>query len=227
MLEGDGDGSAARHHQAARHRPNRQPHYGSAVLNFNNSNPFTALGQPLSRATRSPDSSSRQSATLARDGARRRDPDARRAEPARDLGRERELPWRAAIPGSRRLTACDPQTRICQLAIQFKKFGVGLNFTPVVLSEGRISLKVMTEVSELSNENAIRWSGLQHADHSGDQDPPRRDHGGNPLRRRARDGRHDPGADQAQHQRPARPDAASRCSARCSRAATTSIGRPS
>ena len=50
---------------------------------------------------------------------------------------------------------CDPTTRICQLAIQFKKFGVGLNFTPVVLSEGRISLKVMTEVSELSNENSI------------------------------------------------------------------------
>jgi len=43
----------------------------------------------------------------------------------------------------------------CQISIQFKKFGVGLNFTPVVLSEGRISLKVMTEVSELSNENAI------------------------------------------------------------------------
>jgi pilus assembly protein CpaC len=30
-----------------------------------------------------------------------------------------------------------------------------LNFTPVVLSEGRVSLKVMSEVSELSNENAI------------------------------------------------------------------------
>ncbi len=56
------------------------------------------------------------------------------------------------VPGG---YSCDPQTRICQLAIQFKKFGVGLNFTPVVLSEGRISLKVMTEVSELSNENAI------------------------------------------------------------------------
>ena len=39
--------------------------------------------------------------------------------------------------------------------MQFKKFGVGLNFTPVVLAEGRISLKVMTEVSELSNENAL------------------------------------------------------------------------
>ena len=57
------------------------------------------------------------------------------------------------VPGG---YTCDPQTRVCQLAIQFKKFGVGLNFTPVVLSEGRISLKVMTEVSELSNENAIQ-----------------------------------------------------------------------
>ena len=51
---------------------------------------------------------------------------------------------------------CDPVTaRTCQYQIQFKKFGVGLNFTPVVLAEGRISLKVMTEVSELSNENQL------------------------------------------------------------------------
>jgi pilus assembly protein CpaC len=50
---------------------------------------------------------------------------------------------------------CDPATRVCQTSVQFKKFGVGLNFTPVVLSEGRISLKVMSEVSELSNENAL------------------------------------------------------------------------
>jgi pilus assembly protein CpaC len=50
---------------------------------------------------------------------------------------------------------CDPTTRNCQTQIQFKKFGVGLNFTPVVLSEGRISLKVLTEVSELSNDNAL------------------------------------------------------------------------
>ena len=50
---------------------------------------------------------------------------------------------------------CDPATRNCQTQIQFKKFGVGLTFTPVVLTEGRISLKVMTEVSELSNENAL------------------------------------------------------------------------
>ena len=43
----------------------------------------------------------------------------------------------------------------CQYQIQWKKFGVGLNFTPVVMAEGRISLKVMTEVSELSTENQL------------------------------------------------------------------------
>jgi pilus assembly protein CpaC len=43
----------------------------------------------------------------------------------------------------------------CQYSIQWKKFGVSLNFTPVVLSEGRISLRVMTEVSELSTDNQL------------------------------------------------------------------------
>ena len=38
-----------------------------------------------------------------------------------------------------------------RVTIQFKQFGVGLGFTPVVLSGGRISLKLSTEVSELSN----------------------------------------------------------------------------
>lgn len=43
--------------------------------------------------------------------------------------------------------------------IEFKTFGVSLVFTPVVMSEGRISLKVGTEVSELSAENAITING--------------------------------------------------------------------
>jgi len=43
----------------------------------------------------------------------------------------------------------------CQPSIIYKKFGVSLNFTPVVLSEGRISLKVMTEVSDISAQNAL------------------------------------------------------------------------
>jgi pilus assembly protein CpaC len=44
---------------------------------------------------------------------------------------------------------------VCQTSVDFKKFGVSLNFTPVVLDEGRISLKVMTEVSDLSSDNAM------------------------------------------------------------------------
>jgi pilus assembly protein CpaC len=44
---------------------------------------------------------------------------------------------------------------ICQAQIDFKKFGVSLVFTPIVLSDGRISLKVMTEVSDISSDNAI------------------------------------------------------------------------
>ena len=44
---------------------------------------------------------------------------------------------------------------VCQYQIQWKKFGVSLHFTPVVLAEGRISLKVLTEASELSTENQL------------------------------------------------------------------------
>jgi pilus assembly protein CpaC len=50
---------------------------------------------------------------------------------------------------------CDPITRACQTQVDYKKFGITLNFTPVVMSEGRISLRVMTEVSEVSSDNAL------------------------------------------------------------------------
>jgi len=43
----------------------------------------------------------------------------------------------------------------CQPSIEYKKFGVALNFTPVVLSEGRISLNVVTDVSDLSTQDSI------------------------------------------------------------------------
>ena len=42
-----------------------------------------------------------------------------------------------------------------QMSVSFKEFGVGVAFTPVVLSEGRISLKIETEVSELSDVGAV------------------------------------------------------------------------
>lgn len=45
------------------------------------------------------------------------------------------------------------------ITIEFKPFGVGLSFTPVVLGEGRISMKISTEVSELTSENSITASG--------------------------------------------------------------------
>ena len=38
---------------------------------------------------------------------------------------------------------------ICTTGITFKPYGVGLNFTPVVLGEGRIQLRIGTEVTEV------------------------------------------------------------------------------
>jgi len=47
-----------------------------------------------------------------------------------------------------------------EISVEWKKFGVLLNFTPVVLSEGRISLQIKSEVSELSQEGAIQIGGI-------------------------------------------------------------------
>ncbi len=46
------------------------------------------------------------------------------------------------------------------LSVTYKEFGVGLAFTPIVLSEGRISLKIETEVSELTQDGAVVLSGI-------------------------------------------------------------------
>ncbi|MEO1207525.1 MAG: type II and III secretion system protein family protein [Pseudomonadota bacterium] len=46
-------------------------------------------------------------------------------------------------------------------SVIYKEFGVGVAFTPTVLSEGRISLKIETEVSELTNVGAVELSDLQ------------------------------------------------------------------
>jgi pilus assembly protein CpaC len=45
------------------------------------------------------------------------------------------------------------------VSIQFKQFGVGLSFTPVVLSPGRISLQLSSEVSELTNTGSFVLAG--------------------------------------------------------------------
>lgn len=41
------------------------------------------------------------------------------------------------------------------VTVEFKQFGVGLSFTPIVLSDRRISLQLSTEVSELTNTGAF------------------------------------------------------------------------
>ncbi|MCH8348437.1 MAG: type II and III secretion system protein family protein, partial [Proteobacteria bacterium] len=55
-----------------------------------------------------------------------------------------------------------PQSGVSQgaITIQFKQFGVGLSFTPTVLSENKINLKVSPEVSQLSTQGAVTINGI-------------------------------------------------------------------
>lgn len=46
------------------------------------------------------------------------------------------------------------------VSIEYKQFGVSLAFTPIVLADGRISMRVRPEVSELSSEGSIRLNGF-------------------------------------------------------------------
>jgi pilus assembly protein CpaC len=136
--------------------------YGTAVVNFNNSNPFTASGGPLV-------SGNSFSASSVVKGLPTFTATMRAMENA-GVMRTLAEPNLTAISGEAATFiaggefpipagySCDPTTHVCTTQISYKKFGISLNFTPVVLSEGRISLHVMTEVSELSNDNAITVS---------------------------------------------------------------------
>lgn len=46
-----------------------------------------------------------------------------------------------------------------KVGIEFKKFGVGLAFTPTVLGEGQINLKIEPEVSDLDYSNVVTVNG--------------------------------------------------------------------
>jgi pilus assembly protein CpaC len=126
--------------------------YGTAVVNFNNSNPFSVNGiTPNSSIAGSFKSVTATMRAMERAGVVRT-----LAEPnltaisgeAASFVAGGEFP----IPSG---YTCDPNTHVCTTAVTFKKFGITLNFTPVVLNEGRISLRVMTEVSEVSNDNSL------------------------------------------------------------------------
>ncbi|WP_234027247.1 type II and III secretion system protein family protein [Erythrobacter sp. KY5] len=47
------------------------------------------------------------------------------------------------------------------VAIEYRNFGVSLAYTPTVLSNGRISIRVRPEVSELSSQGAVTLNGFQ------------------------------------------------------------------
>ena len=135
--------------------------YGTSVVKFNNSNPFTANNAPLvpnNSVITSFGSTPSVQATL-------------RAMESAGVVRTLAEPNLTAISGESATfisggefpipTGVTCQTTTagaigqCVQTVSFKKFGISLNFTPVVLTEGRISLHVMTEVSEVSNENAL------------------------------------------------------------------------
>jgi pilus assembly protein CpaC len=46
-----------------------------------------------------------------------------------------------------------------QVSVEYKQYGVGLVFTPVVLANGRISLKVKPEVSQLTSAGSVTLNG--------------------------------------------------------------------
>lgn len=46
-------------------------------------------------------------------------------------------------------------------SVEYKSYGVNLTYTPVVLSDGRISLRVRSEVSDISSQGAVRIGGLE------------------------------------------------------------------
>ncbi len=138
--------------------------YGTAVVNFNNGNPFTANNAPLVSGNGLTASALNKAglptvtATL-------------RAMESAGVVRTLAEPNLTAISGESATfisggefpipTGVTCQTTTagaigqCVQTVSFKKFGISLNFTPVVLTEGRISLRVMTEVSEVSADNAL------------------------------------------------------------------------
>lgn len=46
-------------------------------------------------------------------------------------------------------------------SVEYKTYGVNLTYTPIVLADGRISLRVRSEVSDISSQGAVRIGGLE------------------------------------------------------------------
>ncbi|MGP0090414.1 MAG: type II and III secretion system protein family protein [Xanthobacteraceae bacterium] len=127
----------------------------TSVLNFNNNNPFSAFGSSLSGSSIAGTWAGTTATLQAMDRA---GVIHTLAEPSLTAisGESATFVAGGEFPIPTGLS-CDTTKSppVCQPTIGFKKFGVSMTFTPVVLAEGRISLKVLTEVSDLTNDNAI------------------------------------------------------------------------
>ncbi len=55
-------------------------------------------------------------------------------------------------------SSIDPKTGVCTVSNALQDYGVTLNFTPTVLSEGRISLHLATEVTEIDGTNSVQYA---------------------------------------------------------------------
>jgi pilus assembly protein CpaC len=131
--------------------------YGTTVLNFNTDNPFSANGQPLSNTFLSGQfkSVTAKLQAMERAGVLRT-----LAEPNLTAISGESATFMAGgefplLGGYNCTQGVAGGATTCNPSVEFKKFGVALNFTPVVLGEGRISLKVMSEVSEVTSENEL------------------------------------------------------------------------
>ena len=133
---------------------------GSAVVSFNNNNPFPVQGSPLVDGNNVTGTFRSVTATLhamERAGVVRT-----LAEPnlTSISGETANFLAGGEFPVITGVSCDPPGSNQCRSTVEFKKFGISLGFTPVVLSEGRISLKVITEVSELATEGAIVTAGI-------------------------------------------------------------------
>jgi pilus assembly protein CpaC len=59
------------------------------------------------------------------------------------------------VPGS---CAANALGTGCQISVVYKPYGVSLSFTPVVLAENRISIRVATDVTELDRQNSFNFA---------------------------------------------------------------------
>ena len=89
-----------------------------------------------------------------RAGAGKPDHHAGRAQPDRDVRPDGELPRRRRIPGAGRRRHRRLRER-ATITVEFKKFGVALDFTPTIIDANHLSLKVRPEVSQLTSTGAV------------------------------------------------------------------------